>query len=141
MGGRKEARPRDSFAPSSPSPGLIMKGDIARGSRVKPKGDSIVLKLSRTATYFDMHRARLLSVVHANWRGRPVIGKESREIRRRSEGENERPPVTGRLAGDGQAFSGAPARHFQARHSPISGVPPHLPLPPPSILSPAHIYM
>lgn len=77
-GGRKEAGPRDSFAPSSPSPRLIMKGDMARGSRVKPKGDSIVLKLSRTATYFDMHRARLLSVVHANWRGRPVIGKERR---------------------------------------------------------------
>lgn len=78
VGGRKEAGPRDSFAPSSPSPGLIMKGDMARGSRVKPKGDSIVLKLSRTATYFDMHRARLLSVVHANWRGRPVIGKKRR---------------------------------------------------------------
>lgn len=78
VGGRKQAGLCDSFAPSSPSPGLIMKGDMARGSRVKPKGDSIVLKLSRTATYFDMHRARLLSVVHANWQGRPVTGKESR---------------------------------------------------------------
>lgn len=136
--GRQEVRLDDSFAPSSPLPDYERRHGTR--SRVKPKGDSIVQKLSRTATYFDMHRpVCCLSYMQI---GEPRLSYKGRQIC--AIRENERPPVTKRMESDGQAFS-QPARHFQARHSAISGVCPPPPpnsllLPPPSIPSPAHTY-
>lgn len=102
---RQEGSADDFFAPSSPFPDYERRHGAR--SRVKPKGDSIVLKLSRTATYFDMHRpVCCLSNMQI---GEPGLSYKGRQIC--AGRENERPPVTKRMGSDGQAFS-QPTRHF-----------------------------
>lgn len=123
---------------------LIMKGDMARGRGSSQKETALCRNchapppiLTCTGPFVVCRTCKLASP-----------GCHLKAGRYAPVGENERPPVTKRMGSDGQAFS-QPARHFQARHSPISKHHPptthththtHLFSPPPSIPSPARTY-
>lgn len=98
---------------------LIMKGDMAQGRGSSQKETALCRNchapppiLTCTGPFVVCRTCKLVSP-----------GCHIKAARYAPVGENERPPVTKRMESDGQAFS-QPARHFQARHSPISRVPP-----------------
>lgn len=120
---------------------LIMKGDMARGRGSSQKETALCRNchapppiLTCTGPFVVCRTCKLASP-----------GCHIKAGRYAPVGENERPPVTKRMGSDGQAFS-QPARHFQARHSPISEhhTPTHTHTPSspllPSIPSPGRTY-